>query len=354
MKKFFHSENFVLESGLVLPQVEVAYQTYGHLSPAGDNVIWVFHALTANADVASWWSGLFGNDKTLDPDTHFIVCANLLGSCYGTTGPSSIHPHTNLRYGLDFPLYTIRDMVRVHQLLAKHLHIQKIAIGIGGSLGGQQLLEWACMEPERFEHLIAIATNAQHSPWGIAFNASQRMALESDSTLKSNTTSAGESGLRAARAIALLSYRNYITYEKTQHECDITIRSDYPADLYQRHQGEKLVHRFDAHTYYRLTQAMDSHHVGRDRGGMIQALANIASKTLIIGIESDVLFPSSEQEILAQYIPGATLEIIPSIYGHDGFLIETDAIQAKCKSFLTKKTLEKTKPNKHSVIAKSI
>lgn len=334
MRKYIHSEKVVLESGLVLPRVEVAYHTYGRLAPQGDNVIWVFHALTANSHVPDWWSGLFGPGRVLDPNRYFIVCANNLGSCYGTTGPASAHPETGERYGLQFPQYTIRDMVAVHRLLAAHLGIQKIALGIGGSMGGQQLLEWACEEPERFERIAAIATNAQHSPWGIAYNASQRMALKADPDFFTNHCDAGRNGLRAARAIALLSYRHYGTYATKQSDSDSSKTSGYSADSYQQYQGDKLAQRFDAHSYYRLTQAMDSHHLGRHRTSIAWALQRIRSKTLIIAIASDQLFPVEEQRLLSEHIPGAAFESVPSEHGHDGFLIETERIQDLVQHFL--------------------
>jgi homoserine O-acetyltransferase/O-succinyltransferase len=347
MKKFIHSERVVLESGLVLPRVEVAAHTYGHLNPNGDNVIWVFHALTANSNVPDWWPGLFGEKRTLDPSRYFIVCANILGSCYGTTGPSTINPETNERYGLDFPNYTIRDMVTLHRLLAEHLGIHKIALGIGGSLGGQQLLEWACIEPHRFEHIVAIATNACHSPWGIAFNTSQRMALEADSDFHTNKPNAGQDGLRAARAMALLSYRHYDTYAMTQKD-DYCKRNGFSADSYQRYQGEKLVQRFDAHSYYRLSQAMDSHHLGRHRKSVESALQLIRAKTAIIAIDSDLLFPVKEQLLLANMIPDAKFHIVQSDHGHDGFLIETNRINQIVIEFFNCHQINNT-PNNHSV-----
>lgn len=342
-----------MESGLVLPRVEVAYHTYGHLAPQGDNVIWVFHALTANSNVPDWWSGLFGEGRLLDSTRYFIVCANVLGSCYGTTGPSSMNPETGQRYGLQFPLYTIRDIVSVHRLLATHLGVDKIALGIGGSMGGQQLLEWACSEPERFEHIAAIATNARHNAWGIAFNAAQRMALEADPDFFVNRADAGRNGLRAARAIALLSYRHYDTYALTQTD-DIAERTTgYAADSYQRYQGEKLVQRFDAHSYYRLSQAMDSHHLGRNRGSVESALQRIRSKTVVIAIDSDQLFPTKEQLLLSNLIPQAAFHLVQSEHGHDGFLIETTRINQIVQTFFESKHTTQ-QPNGYSVISETI
>ena len=213
---FTHRQPFLLESGAVLPQYHLAYTTHGRLNEAKDNVVWIFHALTANSDPAEWWDGLVGEGKLFDPAHYFIVCANMPGSCYGSSGPLDINPATNEPYFHDFPFFTIKDMVRAYQPLKTFLGIANIHIGIGGSMGGQQLLEWAIEEPQLFEFIFPIATNAQHSPWGIAFNTSQRMAIEADNSWEEKNSHAGMAGMKAARAIALLSYRNYDTYRDKQ------------------------------------------------------------------------------------------------------------------------------------------
>ena len=198
--------------------------------------------------------------------------------------------------------------------MAKHLQINCIELICGGSLGGQQAMEWAITEPEFIKKLFVIATNARHSAWGIAFNEAQRMAID-----------AGEKGLEAARAIAMLSYRNYDMYNNTQTDNDG--RADnFSAASYQRYQGEKLKKRFDAGSYIVLSKAMDSHNVGRGRESIGHALKSIKAKTLVTGILSDILFPLAEQQFLAQHIPGAVYTEIDSRYGHDGFLIETKII----------------------------
>ena len=201
-----------------------------------------------------------------------------------------------------------------------------------------QLLEWAIEEPELFEHLIPIATNAVLSPWGIAFNASQRMAIEADSTWQDHHQDAGHKGLAAARSIALLSYRHYNGYAITQRrdKAFIPLNGDvnYAADNYQRYQGLKLVNRFNALCYYRLSQSMDSHDVGRNRNGVEAALKTIKAKTLVIGITSDVLYPVSEQEYLQKTIPEAQLLSIYSDYGHDGFLLEYEKIESALQLFI--------------------
>ncbi len=333
--KYYHlKEPFELEFGEVLEKATICYQTYGVLSEKKDNVIWICHALTANADPAELWPGLVGPGKLFDPEKYFIICANMLGSCYGTTGPDSIDEDKGEIFGMDFPLITIRDMVKAHQLLLEYLGVQKIFLGAGGSMGGQQLLEWAITQPDLFERLCLLATNAKHSPWGIAFNESQRMALEADQSLHEKRPDAGAKGLEAARSIAMLSYRNYRTYSNTQAEQDESKFEDFKASSYQKYQGQKLQKRFNAHAYWFLTKAMDSHNVARNRESVKKALATIKAKTLIIGIKSDILFPMEEQFILSSYIPISHLEIIDSPFGHDGFLVESEKIELCVRTFL--------------------
>lgn len=327
-----HTEDFVLESGATLPGFTLAYHTYGNSAKAG-KTIWVCHALTGNADCADWWPGLFESGGLYDPAEHFIVCANMLGSCYGSTGPLSVSPLSGELWYHNFPQLSNRDIARAFDCLRVHLGIGQVHTLIGGSAGGQQALEWTVLQPDVFEHLIAVCTNARHSAWGIAFNETQRMAIAADASWQSSGPEAGLQGLRAARAMALLSYRHYDTYEATQTEPDDTKTGDFRASSYQQYQGEKLLRRFNAYSYWRLSQAMDSQHLGRGRGRIEEVLAGIRAKTLVIGIPSDVLFPLSEQEFLAAHIPAARLAVIDSLYGHDGFLIETGAISDAITEF---------------------
>jgi homoserine O-acetyltransferase len=331
---FKHTQSFELESGAELNELEIGYHTYGRLNKAGDNVIWICHALTANSDVFDWWKGLVGDGYFFNPDEHFIVCANVLGSAYGTTNPLSTNPVTGYPYYLGFPQVTVRDMVKAHQLLAAHLQVKKIDVLIGGSLGGQQASEWGIIDPLFIRNLILIASNAKHSPWGIAFNESQRLSISADRTFYSNTPNGGSKGLKAARSIALLSYRSYKAYNISQQE-DSDFQTDgYKASSYQDYQGQKLVNRFNAYSYWYLGKAMDSHHVGRNRGGIEKALSLIQARTLVIGIKSDVLFPIEEQQYLFRHIPQSAFAEFESFYGHDGFLIETEALTNIIKSFL--------------------
>ena len=317
---FIHKSEFQLESGRTLPELEIAYCTYGKLNEAKDNVIYVCHAITANADVADWWPNMVGDGFIFDTKKYFIVCANVLGSCYGTSGPNSMNPTTHQPFGKDFPMLTIRDIVKAHRLLAQHLQLQSIHLLCGGSLGGQQSIEWAIEDAAVIKNLFVIASNARHSAWGIAFNEAQRMALQSGS-------------IETARAIAMLSYRNYGMYESTQTDIEEKI-DDFRASSYQRYQGQKLKNRFNADSYYLLSKAMDSHNVGRSRGSVEAALSRIKAKTLVIGITSDLLFPVSEQKLIADGISNAVYEEIDSPYGHDGFLIETEIISALLRKHL--------------------
>jgi homoserine O-acetyltransferase len=283
-----------------------------------------------------------GDGKFFDPSKYFIICVNKPGSPYGSVSPLSNNPQSGKPYYHDFPVITIRDMAKMYHHLKNHLGLRKIFIALGGSTGGMQLLEWAIEEPELFEHIVPIATNAALSPWGIAFNASQRMAIEADSTWLERRPDAGQKGLAAARSIALLSYRHYNGYEITQPRDKVCVALTpdvtYAADNYQRYQGLKLVNRFNAICYYRLTQSMDSHDVGKVYGSVEKALQRVTAKTLVIGIKSDVLYPIEEQEFLQKNIPGAQLLSIASDFGHDGFLLEYEKIETALKNFIEERS----------------
>jgi homoserine O-acetyltransferase/O-succinyltransferase len=327
MKYFEHNKPFALENGQQLSQLTIAYQTYGRLNATKSNVVWVCHALTANALAEEWWPGFIGKDWAINTNDYFIVCANILGSCYGTSGPLSHNPDTNTPYFQDFPFITIRDMVKAHQLLCQHLEIEKIHLLIGGSMGGYQALEWCCMQPALIENLFLIATAARESAWGIAIHTAQRLAIEADCSWKENNVHAGEKGLKTARAIGMVTYRSFATYATTQTDADMNKTDDFRASSYIHHQGQKLVNRFNAFSYYNLTKAMDSHNIARGRSESVEkALQQVQQKTLLIGISSDILCPSTEMQNMATHMPNATYIEIDSLYGHDGFLIETEKI----------------------------
>jgi homoserine O-acetyltransferase len=320
-KYFDYNSPFPLESGNQLPGFRLAYHTIGRLNEQRDNVVWVVHALTGNSNPVEWWPGIVGPGKVIDPAKHFIVCANCLGSPYGSTSALSIDPLTGEPYFHSFPLVTIRDIAAGFDLLRIHLGISKVRLLTGASMGGQQALEWSVMSPEVFDYQLLIATNARHSAWGIAFNESQRLAIEADQTWKTRSPDAGLAGMLAARSIALLSYRSARGYNKTQSD-DTDKIDDFRVQSYQRYQGEKFVRRFNAFSYWTLSKAMDSHNVGRGRGGIEVALSRVRTKTTVLGIETDILFPLEEQQLLHRFIPNARLDVIHSDLGHDGFLTE--------------------------------
>ena len=340
---FTYNQPFKLESGTVLPGYHLVYTKYGKMNAAKDNVVWIFHALTANSDPTEWWDGLVGAGKLFDPERWFIVCVNMPGSCYGSIGPLDINSERGEPYFHDFPFFTPRDMVRSYMPLRTYLEIPSIHIGIGGSMGGQQLLEWAIEEPMLFKYIFPIATNAQHSPWGIAFNASQRWCIESDPSWKEKNAQAGIDGMKVARSLALISYRNYETYLSDQSNFADGLLEGFKSESYQHYQGEKLAKRFNAFSYYALSKSMDSHNVGRGREGVSQALQQIQAKTLAIGIETDILFPTIEQQFIAANIPGAEYRIIDSHYGHDGFLLEYESIKKLINEFIPHTKIGSTK-----------
>lgn len=332
---FRYAGPVTLESGAVLPEVEIAYDTFGELNARRDNVIWVCHALTANSDVADWWPHTVEEGKFLDPGKYFIVCANFLGSHYGTTSPLSINPATGKKWYYDFPQITVRDMVRCHQILAKHLGIERVKLLIGSSIGGFQCMEWAIMEPHFMEHLALIATTPCSEPWAAAFNESQRMAIRLDKTWGEESDDAGLDGMAVARSIALISYRGGAAYNATQQEaepCDASFVRR--AHSYQQYQGEKLRRRFNAMSYYRLSEAVDSHNIARGRGGIAEALSRIAARTLVVAISSDILFPPEAHIPLREHIADVEYHLIESEFGHDGFLVEHEKLNTIIQNFI--------------------
>ncbi|MCP4661960.1 MAG: homoserine O-acetyltransferase [bacterium] len=334
--RYLHLEDdFELESGTRLPGVRVAYRTWGRLDEAGSNGVLVCHALTGSADADDWWGPLFGPGRSLDPERDFIVCANVLGSCYGTTGPADEAPGRGRPWGPDFPAVTIRDMVRLQAALLDHLKVRRLRLVIGGSMGGMQVLEWAAMYPERVAATASIAASGRHSAWCIGLSEAQRRAIEGDPAWRGGRYAPDAppvNGLAVARMIAMCSYRSWRSFSErfsrqTRHE-DL-----FEVESYLRYQGEKLVHRFDANSYLVLTRAMDRHDLGRDRGSYEQALAAIRPPSLVVSITSDVLYPPAEQEELAALMPEAVLAHLPSVHGHDGFLIHVEWLNQQIVAF---------------------
>jgi homoserine O-acetyltransferase len=327
MDTLIYNKPFRTETGALLPELEIAFNTWGKLNSSGDNAIWICHALTANSDVESWWPGMVGKGLLFDPDKYFIVCANVLGSCYGTTGPASVNPQTGRQWLRDFPLITVRDLVNTHEILREHLGIKKIHTIIGASIGGYQALEYSIMFPVLIERLVILASGARQTPWALAFSESMRLAMEADQTFTSGDPEGGKKGLKAARSIALISYRTMAAYNNTQKDESDDKLSGFRAASYQAYQGEKLVKRFNPYSYWCLTALSDTHNIGRGRGGVIKALNTITSQVLCVGIKSDILFPTDAHTRNGEYVE------IDSDYGHDGFLIETETVTGVIRKF---------------------
>ena len=341
MKTLKHDQPFVTETGAVLPSLEIAYNTWGSLNGSADNVIWICHALTANSDVETWWPGMVGKGLLFDPEKYFIVCANVLGSCYGTTGPASVNPITGRPWLNDFPLITVRDLVNVHEILRKYLGIREIHTIIGASIGGYQALEYSIMFPAMIHRLIVLASGARQTPWALAFSESMRLAMMADQTFTAGDPEGGKKGLKAARSIALISYRTMKAYNETQCEEDNEKLTGFRAASYQAYQGEKLVRRFNPYSYWCLTCLSDTHNIGRGRGSIEEALKSIMARVLCVGIRSDILFPTDDQKFITQHVNNGEYVEIDSSYGHDGFLIETALVTEVISNFWQKTSNKK-------------
>lgn len=327
---------FVTESGYTITEPVVAYQTWGKLNEARNNVLLVCHALTGNTAVDEWFGGLFGPGKTLDPGQQFIICLNSLGSCYGTSGPASRNPETGQPYRIDFPSITIRDMVRLQQKLLDELQISSIELVIGGSMGGMQALEW-CIMDDRPQSAVFVGMGKAHSPWAIGISHTQRQAIYNDPNWNGGYYTADnppQEGLALARMIAMISYRSDADYENKFSRLSQEDREQFQVESYLSYQGQKLVERFDAVSYVRLSQAMDSHDVARNRQSYQQVLGQVDIPTLVIGIDTDLLYPVQEQQELAELLANARYREIHSAHGHDAFLMEFEQMNDIISSFI--------------------
>lgn len=320
---------FTFEAGGVLPRLEVAYHTSPHPYQQGEKVVWICHALTANSDAEDWWPQMVGPGKLIDTDRYFVVCVNMLGSPYGSSSPASVNPETGRPYYLDFPKVTVRDIIHATIEVRKALGIEKVDLLVGSSIGGFQALEWAIQEPDVIAKAAFMATSARVTPILTAYEESQRMALEADPTFRACASlKGGEAGLRCARSIALISYRSFDGYFQTQQDADPDQLFAARACSYQQYQGKKLSDRFDAYCYWTLSYSVDSANVGRGRGGVTQALQQIKAETTVVAIDSDGIFPPQVMRPIADAIPGARYHVIHSLFGHDGFLLETEQLTA--------------------------
>lgn len=326
---------FPLESGISLMDVVVAYRTWGHLDRSRTNAILVCHALTGSADADSWWPALFGPGRVLDPEQSFVVCSNVLGGCYGTTGPLSPSPRGDGHWGPDFPAITVRDMVRLQRELLGALGVRRLRLVVGGSLGGMQALEWAVTFPELVEKAAVIAAPARHSAWATALSEAQRAAIRADARFcggRYDPSNPPRDGLAAARMVAMCTYRSpqgLAARFGREHALD----GSFAVEAYLRAHGEKLVARFDANSYITLTKAMDTHDVARGRGPYLEVLRAIETPVLVLAIDSDVLYPLPELAALAQEIPRTRFHVLASPHGHDAFLIEGEAVEEVVRAF---------------------
>ena len=348
-----------LEGGGTLPEVQVAYETWGTLDQDRRNAVLVCHALTGDSHAAGrtgpghatpgWWDALIGPGRCLDTDRYFVVCANVLGGCQGSTGPASVDPRTGRPYASSFPVVTIRDMVRTQASLADELGIQRWRSVVGGSMGGMQALEWAVMYPQRVATLVLASTTAAASAQQIAWSHVGRCAIQADPGFRGGEYYDLEpghgphQGLAVARMAAQVTYRSDDVFtdrfdRSLLRELDFSLDPQFDVEVYLDYHGEKVARRFDANSYLRLNRAMDLHDVARGRGALRSALGRIAAPTLVASVNSDALYPPVQQrsihETLSSLGTPSTWVDIDSPHGHDGFLIETAQLAPAVTAFL--------------------
>ncbi len=347
------------EAGGSLAAVRIAYETWGELSPSHDNAVLIQHALTGDSHIvgpagvghptAGWWGGIVGPGLAIDTDRWFVVAPNMLGGCQGSTGPASLAPDSH-EWGPRFPYLTIRDQVAAQVALADRLGIDRWAAVVGGSMGGMHALEWAIEKPLRVERLAILAAPPVTTADQIALNSVQIEAIRSDPLFRSGDYydapdgDGPSSGLSLARRMALLNYRSpselNLRFERGwQSEISpLGAGGRFAVESYLDFHGNKFTRRFDANSYITLVEAMNSHDVGRGRGGVASALSLITARTLVVGFDSDRLFPVEGQQEIASYLPrnidGTDAVVLESAYGHDGFLIESDAVGAQLRRLL--------------------
>lgn len=344
------ADPFVTEAGVVLDDVVLAYETWGRLSDARDNAILVFHALTGDSHAAShpdipgdragWWEALIGSGRPLDTDRFFVICANTLGSCYGSTGPCTPSPEGE-RWGTRFPAVTVRDQVNAHLRLLDILGVDRLACTIGGSLGGMEAVELATTAPERVGRLVVVAASGRFHAQGIAFNEIQRRAIMLDPTWQGGAYGDHQpaGGVALARMVGMLTFQSdesmtmrFGRHPVARYHAWPEFHGRFDIEGYLQYQGDKLASRFDANAYLYLLRAMDSHDIGRDRGGLVEAARRISARTLVIGVRSDVLFPVVHVQATADAIARgggvARYWELNSPHGHDAFLKDFERLDA--------------------------
>lgn len=338
------TEPFITESGFRLEKPVIAYRTWGRLNKRRDNVVLICHALTGDTSADEWFHGFFGPDRVCDPEKQFIICANVPGSCYGSTGPASIDPKSGKPYAGRFPVITIRDQVRYQQRLLDHLEIQSVELVMGGSMGGMQALEF-CIMDRRIQSAILIGMGKAHSAWAIGTSEVQRQAIYNDPNWNDGFYAPDKppaKGLAVARMMAMISYRSASSFEKRFGRSLQKKTGRFQVESYLNYQGEKLVERFDAVAYVRLTQAMDSHDVSRARDSFAAVLGGIHTPVLVTGIDSDLLYPVGEQKEMASMLGNAEYVEIKSGFGHDAFLIEFEQMNHHFMHFLKRTNIRST------------
>jgi len=343
----FTERPHILEAGGALSNIDVAYETWGELNADASNAVLVLHAFTGDSHAAGkagnghvtegWWNDLVGPGKAIDTDRFYVVCPNIIGGCQGTTGPSS-PAEDGAPNGSRWPVTTVRDQTVIEATLAGRLGIDRWAAVIGGSMGGMRALEWAVGFPEKVQRLVVLSTCAAASAEQIALGSMQIRAIRSDPNFRGGDYydaapgTGPHAGLMLARSIGQVSYRSELEFHTRfarfpQGDADPLEGGQYTIESYLDYHAVKLVKRFDANTYIALTAAMNHHDVGRHRGGVAAALARITAETTVAGISSDRLYPLRQQYELAQHIPTASgVEVIGSMVGHDGFLVEHEAV----------------------------
>jgi homoserine O-acetyltransferase len=353
-------QEMILENGTRLGPVTVAYETYGELDPDRSNVILILHALSGDSHVAGyyqeddpkpgWWDIMIGPGKGIDTDKYFVVCSNILGSCMGSTGPSSINPKTNRPYGLDFPLVTIGDMVKAQKALMDHLGMKKILSVIGGSIGGMQVLEWCLRYPEMIASAIPLATTTKHSALAIAFNEVARQAIMADPNWNNGDYYSGakpDLGLAVARMIGHITY---LSDESMRHkfgrrlqdkgDFSFNFDADFQVESYLRHQGKKFVERFDANSFLFITKAADYYDPAHqhDSGSAVKAFSKARARFLVVSFTSDWLYPTYQSRAMVQAMKKNDLDVsfceIEAEWGHDAFLLPNERLTALMRGFL--------------------